>query len=187
MTDVNKSNELSDQELVRLTLVDQNYFTQIIIRYKFKLLNYLRRITGLSYEDAEDVLQDVFLKAYLNLNSFDSSFKFSSWIYALAHNQAISNHRKLKARAEGYKLDLKAEVIERIASDFNLINEIDKKISKQKINETLEKIELKYREVLVLKFLEEKSYEEISDILKKPVGTVGSLINQAKKEFKKNF
>ena len=69
-------------------------------------------------------------------------------------------------------------------AEFNLLEELNKSLDKVKIKEILSKMSLKYREILILKFLEEKNYEKISDILRKPKGTVATLINRAKKEFK---
>lgn len=97
----------------------------IINRYKGKLYNYIRRITNVRDEDAEDLLQDVFLKVYLNLNDFDTDLKFSSWIYAIAHNQVISQHRKISVRAEGHSTNLEDESARKLASNINIEKEVD--------------------------------------------------------------
>jgi len=178
---------LSDAEMVALALKNQDNFVIIINRYKGKLFNYIRRITNVRDEDAEDLLQDIFLKVYLNLNDFDTDLKFSSWIYAIAHNQVISNHRRLSVRAEGHSTNLEDESARKLASNINIEKEIDNIYLKDNVTKVLYGLPEKYREVLVLKFLEEKNYQEISDIIKKPVGTVGSLMNKAKSEFKKEL
>jgi RNA polymerase sigma factor, sigma-70 family len=178
---------LSDEDLVVLALKSQDNFALIINRYKSKLFNYIRRITNVRDEDAEDLLQDVFLKVYLNLNDFDTDLKFSSWIYAIAHNQVISQHRKISVRAEGHSTNLEDESARKLASNINIEQEVDNVYLKDNINKVLDALPEKYRDILVLKFLEEKNYQEISDILKKPVGTVGSLMNKAKSEFKKEL
>ncbi len=177
----------SDEELVALALNNQASFALIIERYKNKLFNYIRRITSVRDEDAEDLLQDIFLKVYLNLNDFDTSLKFSSWIYAIARNQVISQHRKLSVRAEGHSTNLEDESARKLASNINIEKELDNIYLKDNVAKVLYSLPEKYREVLVLKFLEEKNYQEISDIIKKPVGTVGSLMNKAKSEFKKEL
>jgi len=179
----NSCEENSDVDLVRLSLLDKDYFLCLIKRYEKRLLSYIQRISGLRVEDAEDLLQDIFLKTYLNLNDFDSSLKFSSWIYRIAHNQTISNFRKLKSRSEGYVVDLEVDILENFSSHLDLGKEINNKLNKEIIEKILEKIDIKHREVLVLRFLEEKDYKEISDIIKKPMGTVATLINRAKKKF----
>ena len=177
----------TDEELVNLTLDNQSYFLHIIKRYEEKLLHYILRITNVSHEEAEDVLQDVFIKVYENLHDFDPDLKFSSWVYRLTHNQVISNFRKNKARPQISAFDLEEDVLGKLASDLDLVKEVDAQYLRKNINSVLGCLESKYREILVLKYLEEKDYREISDIIKKPMGTVASLLNRAKKEFKEEI
>ncbi|MFZ2310263.1 MAG: sigma-70 family RNA polymerase sigma factor [Patescibacteria group bacterium] len=175
---------LSDEEIVNLTLKNQDNFTYLINRYQDKLFNYIRRITNIRDEDAQDLLQDIFLKIYLNLNDFDNSLKFSSWVYAISRNQVISNHRKLQVRVEGHSVPLEDDSAKKIISGFNIEKEIDSNYLKNNVFKVLDALDEKYRDILILKFIEEKNYQEISDIIKKPVGTVGSMMNKAKKMFK---
>lgn len=187
MIDFEHAEKLADEELVNLTLENQENFLFIINRYKLKLFNYINRITNISDEDIEDLLQEVFIKVYLNLNDFNPEFKFSSWIYSITHNQVISNFRKLQSRAEGHSSAIGEDIIRTIAFDFDIKNDIDREFLKQNIFKVFDKLDTKYREVLVLRFFEEKNYQEISDIIKRPIGTTGSLINKAKEEFKKEL
>ena len=106
MIDIIGVQNLSDAELVKLSLANQNDFLYLVDRYKGKLMNYIRRLTNINDDDAEDILQEVFIKVYLNLNDFNADLKFSSWIYRITHNQVISNHRRLKARPEGYAVNI---------------------------------------------------------------------------------
>ncbi len=177
----------TDEELIILTLKDQNNFLYLMKRYEAKLLRYVMRISNLNKDEAEDIVQDVFIKTYQNINDFDSSLKFSSWVYRIAHNQVISNYRKIKVRPKTFILNDDSNFLENLASDFDLDKEIDLKYLKHNVNNTLNKLDTKYREVLILRFLEDKDYREISDILKKPMGTVATLINRAKEQFKKNY
>jgi RNA polymerase sigma-70 factor (ECF subfamily) len=128
-------------------------------------------------------LQEVFIKVYRNLNDFDQSLKFSSWIYRIAHNEVISHYRKMKSRPKLITTD-NDEWLKTIAGSDDLEKELERKFTSEEIRNILSKIDAKYREVLVLRFLEEKDYKEISDILEKPMGTVATLINRAKKQFK---
>lgn len=181
----NECAEKTDEELVALTLKNQDFFSCLVERYEPKLMRYIRRISASTQEDAEDLLQDVFLKVYRNLNDFDPSLKFSSWIYRIAHNQVISNWRKSKTRPQVIKFEADEDFLKFIASDVDLAGDTERKFSGEEVREFLKRLDEKYREVLVLKFLEEKDYQEISDILEKPLGTVATLINRAKKQFKK--
>jgi len=187
MSDNNEPLKASDKELVKLSLADQSNFLYLVNRYKGPLLGYIRRLTNVSLEDAEDTLQEIFIKVYLNLNGFNDDLKFSSWIYRIAHNQVISNHRKLKARPEGYKVNIEDSVARHLVADIDIEDKVDLKLLRDNIFQILDELDEKYREVLVLKFLEEKNYKEISDIIKKPPGTVASTISKAKKEFKKEI
>lgn len=185
MIDPSLSEKSSDEELIVLTLKDQDYFAEIIKRYQVRLFNYIIRISGVRAEDAEDILQDIFLKIYLNLNDFDRTQKFSSWAYAISHNQVISQFRKRQARPEGHAVNLEDSAAKNLMIDFDLLKDLDLRRAKELINKVLANLDSKYREILVLKFLTEQSYQEISDIIKKPQGTVASLMNKAKEEFRR--
>jgi RNA polymerase sigma-70 factor (ECF subfamily) len=179
--------QLPDEQLIPLILEDQNLFVVITSRYKLKLFNYIRRLTNIRDEDAEDLLQDVFLKVYLNLNSFNSQMKFSSWIYAVARNRVISHYRKTSIRPEGHADVLDDQLANQLVASFDLVYNHDQKHLQEMINKALYRLKSKYRDVILLKYIEEKSYQEISDIIRKPVGTVGSMLNRAKDELKKNL
>lgn len=176
---------ISDEKLVDLTLKDQKHYAELISRYRYRLLRYIQKITNVTEEDAEDLLQETFIKAYYNLNSFDPDLKFSSWIYRIAHNQVISNFRKLKARPQGHAIQIDEKMVRTLASSLDTKRGADLHYLAENIGLVLSSMDIKYREILILKFLEEKEYKEISDILKKPMGTVATLINRAKKQFKK--
>jgi RNA polymerase sigma-70 factor (ECF subfamily) len=131
------------------------------------------------------MLQNIFIKVYLNLNDFDDSLKFSSWIYRIAHNEVIDNYRKRKARPQLLDIDIKDSQISELAGDTNLLEELARQELKQEISAAISRIDVKYQEMIILKYLEEKDYQEISDIIKKPLGTVASRMNKAKAELKK--
>ncbi len=175
----------TDEELVSLVLEDQDYFLYLVRRYEQKLFRYIARISSLSQDDIEDVLQDIFIKVYKNLNNFDTDLRFSSWVYRITHNEVISNYRKYKNKAKIISFDKDGEFIKNIGDELDIERDINLDELKKEIFSILGKIDIKYREVLILKFLEEKSYREMSDILRKPEGTIATLINRAKKEFLK--
>lgn len=174
----------TDNDLVRMSINDSDFFLCLLKRYEEKLLRYIIRISKFSRSDAEDVLQDVFIKTYYNLNGFDPELQFSSWIYRIAHNETVSAIRKRVARPT---VPLEVEDLERFGDDFDMVQEIDKSLDRKIIDEALSNLDEKYREVLVLRFLEEKDYVEIADILKKPVSTIGNLILRGKKLFKEEY
>ena len=126
---------------------------------------------------------------YKNLNSFDQSLSFSSWIYRIAHNEAVSWYRRRKARPEGY-LVADSEAVLALVSDDDLDRpeeRFDRDIDAALLARELEKLDDKYRDILLLRYFEHLEYEQISDVLKIPVGTVGTLVHRAKKQLKKNL
>lgn len=186
MTVDKKMPEKSDAELVMLSLQNQEDFLHIMKRYEGKLLNYIRRISGVNLEDAEDILQDVFIKVYLNLAGYDQGLKFSSWTYRITRNEVISDFRKRRARPKVI-WDFNSEMLHNLMSDFDLSAQINNSLNNEIIFKILDRLDEKYKEVLVLKFFEEKSYEEIADIIKKPVGSVATLLHRAKKQFRREM
>lgn len=185
MHDENQCEGKTDEEIAAMALQSPDCFGCLAQRYEGKLMRYIRRISGVSQEDAEDILQEIFIKVYRNLRSFDQSLKFSSWIYRIAHNQVISNWRKTKSRPQVLKFETDEDFLKFIASDVDLAHDTERKFEAEEVRKLLEEMDEKYKEVLVLKFLEGKDYKEISDILQKPLGTVATLINRAKKQFRK--
>jgi RNA polymerase sigma-70 factor (ECF subfamily) len=174
--------DIPDNELVGLSLENLDYFSCLYQRYEPEMIRYIQRISGIDPAESQDILQESFIKIWRNLNEFDASLKLSSWIYRVVHNETISYIRKKKSYGK--------DNIRNIELFKNMIMEEPESFEayEDKINSTLEildQLPFKFKEVLVLKFLEKKSYEEISDILKIPEGTVAVRINRAKKTFRK--
>ncbi|NTU98583.1 RNA polymerase sigma factor [Candidatus Falkowbacteria bacterium] len=172
----------TDKELVELSVTNSEYYACLVKRYTEALRRYVIRL-GSSLPDSDDILQEVFFSAYLHLNGFDKKLKFSSWIYRIAHNKSVSMFRKSNVRPT-------VELTDLLPWQDLLANscpglEFDQAMLKEKISLVLESLDPKYREVLVLRYFEEKDYNEISDILKKPMGTIATLVNRAKKQFAK--
>ena len=174
----------NDQELVALTLKDNLWYQYLMERYEKKLMRYIRRICFINEEEAEDILQEVWIKAYQHLNDFNTDLSFSSWIYKITHNQSVSYLRKLNVRPKTFYPDPESSLFGSFSGDMNIQQKIDKKYFKKNIMHLLNTLDEKYRTVLILKYLENKNYQEISDILKKPMGTVATLLNRAKKKLK---
>ncbi len=170
MLDLSK---LSDEEVVEITRTkNKEAYSEIIKRYQGKLMRYAKYLVN-DNERASDVVQDAFIKAYINLNSFDTKRKFSSWIYRIVHNEAvnlINKYKKEKPLFENIDFD----------SGINIEEEYTQNEVRKMVKNCLEEMSLLYREPLSLYYLEEKSYKEISDILRIPIGTVGTRINRAK-------
>ncbi len=172
-----------DRELVQKALREIEYFTCLYDRYEQKLLRYILRISAFSLAEAEEVLQEVFIKSWRNLNDFDQRLKFSSWIYRIAHNTTISEWKKKKSFGKDREQDMDEELFYNLPSALNLEEEADRHSQIENVRKVINLLPENYRGILILKFLEEKDYNEISDILKMPIGTVATRINRAKKAF----
>jgi RNA polymerase sigma-70 factor (ECF subfamily) len=176
----------TDEELARLSAGDPHAFVPLVHRYEARLLAYIRRISGFQKEDAEDILQEAFMDAYRHIADFDSALKFSSWMYRITHNRTISTFRKGKSRMLDVSIDDEDFGFERILSVKEEGNSIvERALTAKAVKQVLDRLPERDRDVLVLAYIEEKSYEEISDILLAPMGTVGTWIRRAKIKFAK--
>lgn len=174
---------LTDEELVLQTLEDRNQFAELIDRYEAKLMRYVQRLGVRTLEDRQDVLQETFIKAYRNLNGFDTSLSFSSWLYRIAHNEAISWFRKQNVRPEGNLINDSEEIMPFVADAEETAPVLfDQQVNAEVLGKALAELENKYRQPLILRYFEHKNYDEISDILMIPVGSVGTLIHRGKKQ-----
>lgn len=173
----------TDEELASLTLKHQDAFAILIQRYEARLLRYIRSISNVCVEDAEDILQEAFIKAYQHLNDFDAKQKFSPWIYRIVRNESISAFRKKHVRPEGHGDSIDDTLIEHLTSTIQTSEHAEAQERKKAIHSILASIDPKYREVLALKYLDDKAYTEMAYILQKPMGTIATLLNRAKKQF----
>lgn len=184
-----KFEHVSDEELVRLSLDNKENFYFLMKRYEKKLLRYIHRITDITQQESEDILQDIFIKVFCNLNGFKLHLRFSNWIYRITRNEIINSFYKKQSRSQDLHLKLDNDDICQLSRFIDDSGDPDQVLilreKAAKIRELLKKLPVKYREVLILRYLEEKKYDEISDILQKPPGSVASLINRAKLRFKK--
>lgn len=151
---------------------DQESYAILVDRYQHKLLRYA---TSLIHDEnkASDVVQEAFIKAFINLNGFDTNKKFSSWIYRITHNEAINIIKK-------YTKEIPLPEGVDLADSQDIEADFEQQENSIRIREHLAKLPIIYAEPLALRYLEDKTYEEISDILHLPTGTVGTRINRAK-------
>lgn len=169
---------LSDEELVDLVRnKDQELYREVVRRYQDKLMRYA---TGLIQDEgkAADVVQEAFIKAFINLRGFNAQKKFSSWIYRIVHNESVNYIKKHKKEIS---LENNKWIEQAVRSDENIEEDFSRKEAKMILYQSLKELPLKYRSPLILYYLEEKTYEEISDVLRIPIGTVGTRINRGKK------
>jgi len=122
---MDNSSQLTDEQLALLSINDHASFGVLMRRYEEKLLRYAKRLVY-KKEDAEDVLQEAFLKIYLNLNDFKKEARFSPWAYRIVHNEAISFLRRGKA-----PINLEEEDWNKIKSDLDLVSTVEQTINRE--------------------------------------------------------
>ncbi|HOX78958.1 MAG TPA: RNA polymerase sigma factor [Bacteroidales bacterium] len=150
----------------------------MFLRYEENMLRYIRRISGADKNWAQDILQDAFIKVWKNLNDYDQGLKFSSWIYRIVHNETVSSMRKGKSFGKNKEVDID---LFRNTLFEEVVDQTDQSPDPGKVIQQITQLPVKYQEVMMLKFLEGKSYDEISDILRLPEGTIAIRISRAKK------
>lgn len=165
--------QLSDEIIVeQIRSVDQELYVLLVERYQHKLLRYAQSLMHDEHK-ATDVVQEAFIKAFINLQGFNTQKKFSSWIYRIVHNEAMNSIKK-------YQKEVSLPEDFDFASNENIEADFEQKELVVAVQARLQELPLIYAEPLALRYLEEKSYEEISDILHLPMGTVAIRINRAK-------
>jgi len=176
--------QLRDEELTQQIKKDDHLaLSEVINRYQNKIFYYVLKMIN-NYDDAQDIVQQTFLKVYENIQGFDDERKFSSWIYRIAHNIAINQVKKNQrlVSVEAHHLDWLEDNHGEL-EDF--IEKKDREKLSQELIGFLDYIRPEYKEILILYYFEEKSYEEISDILRIPESTVGVWLRRARTSLRK--
>ncbi|QSH39292.1 RNA polymerase sigma factor [Candidatus Kaiserbacteria bacterium] len=160
---------------------NKDAFGILIDRYDKKITRYANKFLY-NYQDREDAVQDVFIKAYKNIQSFRTSERFSPWIYRIAHNTFINVVRKQsKEKVTLFDTDT---IFGLAIADPAMEDVHEQKQDRELLEHCLDKLSTKYREVLVLFYFEEKDYEEIASILQIPKATVGVRLARGRERMK---
>ena len=172
--------EFSGQTDEQLALLTQKgnveAFGFLVKRYQDKIQRYVKRIIQ-GQEEYSDISQNVFLKAFENIKGFDVKQKFSPWVYRIAHNETV-NYLKKKKPLPLFDFDVFLPHYNIGKEDIE--NEAEKKLFPPKIEEFLNELNFKQKEVILLYYFQELSYQEIAEVLKIPIATVGVRIKRAK-------
>ena len=176
------ASKLNDEKIVRQVQSGElESFGILVERYETKMLRYGRKFL-FNYHDIEDLVQEVFIKAYTNIQSFDASRKFSAWLYRIAHNEFINAIKKKgKEAVPFFDLDI---LLPRLVSKEDADKKINQRELRQMLDSCLSKLDAKYREPLILYYFEELSYQEIADILRIPIATVGIRLRRGRQNMK---
>jgi RNA polymerase sigma-70 factor (ECF subfamily) len=183
-----KLNDLTDEELI-LEFQQNNTvkaYEILVQRYKNPLINYVYRFLG-DYEACVDIVQETMIKVYRNKDSYKSIAKFSTWIYTIAGNLARTEYQRRKKR-NTISINSSREDDETfdIPDESSRPDDItDSGIKEELIQKALLKISKAYREMVVLRDIQELSYEEIAEVTGVAVGTVKSRINRGRAQLQK--
>lgn len=169
---------LTDEQIAaRVQQGDNEAFGALVERYEQKLLRYARRFL-FDRHDAEDMVQEVFLKAYTNIQSFDATRRFSPWIYRIAHNAFLNTIKK--RQHEPIPFFDPDTLLPHPVSPQRTDDELTVRELREMLETSLGQLPPKYREPLVLFYFQDLSYQEIADVMEIPTSTVGVRINRGK-------
>ncbi|NQD67630.1 RNA polymerase sigma factor SigW [Bacillus haikouensis] len=169
---------------------DQSAFAELVELYKDKVFQICYRMLGNRHE-AEDIAQEAFIRAYVNIETFNQKRKFSTWLFRIATNLCIDRIRKKKP---DYYLDAEVAgtdgltMYSQVAADVQMPeDEVENMELQETIQKEISKLPEKYRSVIVLKYIEELPLQEISEILDMPLGTVKTRVHRGREALRKQL
>jgi len=180
--DILEKPRVTDEELIsRFQKGDVQAYDVLVRRYKDQLLNYVYRFVN-SRTDAEDLVQETFLRVYKNKHYYKEIAKFSTWVYTIAGNLAKTELRRRKRRrifsvSNFVNEDRDYDIPD---ADHNPERDVDGAMKDEIIQKAIDKLPAKFKEVILLRDVQGFAYEEIGDILDIPLGTVKSRVNRGR-------
>ncbi|MBD2844081.1 RNA polymerase sigma factor SigW [Paenibacillus sp. IB182496] len=180
-----------EARLARMALKgDQQAFAEIVGLYQDKLYHMAYRMLG-NRQEAEDVVQDTFLRVHKNLERYDQSMKFSTWIYRIATNLSIDRLRK---RRPGYSLDAESSEHEGL-DGYSMLPSDDRtpeseallSETQRTVHQAMATLPPKYKSVMVLRYLHELSLQEVGEVLDMPVTTVKTRLHRGRDFLRKKL
>ena len=179
--------KLTDEKLIaRFQDGDINAYNELVNRYKDKLLNFVFRYFN-NREQAEDVVQETMIKLYTHASYYKNIAKFSTWIYTIAKNNALTELRINKRKQTTYLWTNEGKPIDIEMKGESLEKTVHNQIAVEELNKYLDEIPENFRVAVVLRDFQELSYEEISKILEIPIGTIKSRINRGRIQLSKKM
>ena len=175
---------MEDHALVELALKrDQGAFSQLLEKYRSSLMAHILKYVSV-VEDAEDICQRSFEKAFMNIERYNPQYAFSTWLYNIAQNEAIDHLRRSRATINSVPISSEREALEVLSGstpeeDFIVVQAV------RDLIESIHNLPESYRQVAELRFLKDYAYEDIAQELQLPLGTVKTRINRARKLLEK--
>ncbi|MBQ1707965.1 MAG: sigma-70 family RNA polymerase sigma factor [Bacteroidales bacterium] len=179
-----KPTKLEDIALVELALQrDQGAFALLLEKYRGSLMTHILKYVTV-VEDAEDICQRSFEKAFMNIDKYNSQYAFSTWLYNIAQNEAIDHLRRSRASINSVPISEERDALDVMAAttpEEELI--IDQAVSE--LISGIQRLPESYRQVAELRFIKDYAYEDIARELGLPLGTVKTRISRARKQLEK--
>jgi RNA polymerase sigma-70 factor (ECF subfamily) len=186
-SEMNDKFKYSDEKLIlRFQEGDINAYNELVKRYKDRLLNFVLRYFN-NVEQAEDVVQDTLIKLYTHASYYKNVAKFSTWIFTIAKNNALTELRKNKRKKTDSLWTDDGQVVDINSKEESLDSKVQNEIAIDQLNKFLDEIPENFRMAVVLRDFQELSYEEISKILEIPIGTIKSRINRGRIQLAKKM
>ena len=177
--------ERNDEEVAaQVQKGDIESFRILVERYEPKMTRYAKRFF-FDGDEGKDLVQEVFIKAYVNIQSFDASRRFSPWIYRIAHNEFVNNIKKRQKERDNVSIFDFDLLFPHLIAKETADDGFNKAEVKQMLERSLNTLNAKYKEPLVLYYFEDMDYREIADILHIPVSTVGVRLQRGRAMLKK--
>jgi len=177
--------KLTDEELIfSFQEGNSEAYSEIVYRYKDKLINFVYRYAG-NYDDSEDIVQETLIKVYTSKHLYKEIAKFSTWIYTIAINLAktkLLKKQKIKTFSLSDTYDDDDKDFDIPDSAFTPDVDANAKLLSKHIQAALNKINENYRELVIMRDIEDLSYEEIVEVTGLPMGTVKSRINRGREK-----
>lgn len=182
--------ELINKRINEVLKGNQEAFEEIVTLFQHRLYHVCFRMLS-NRQEAEDIAQEAFVRAYINIHTFDQKRKFSTWLFRIATNLCIDRIRKKKP---DYYLDANVPGTEgltmysQIAADGQLPeDEVEQMETQERIQYEIGQLSDKYRSVIILRYIEELPLQEISDILELPLGTVKTRVHRGRAALRKQM
>ncbi len=188
-TRLEKFTAIGDSDLVQRALAGrEDGFEELVRRYQRPIVAYVYRMVG-DYDTALDLTQEVFIKVYGSLERYRSEYKFSTWIYRIAHNAAIDHLRRHSTRTEDLNGEADGETYEKPFASLGLTpeQESEKAERRAEIEEVVQALAPAYRELIELRHAHDLSYDEIAEVTELPLGTVKNRIFRAREAMRVEF
>ena len=182
--------DLVNKRINQVLKGDQDAFEEIVTLFQHRLYHICYRMLS-NVQEAEDIAQEAFVRAYINIHTFDQQRKFSTWLFRIGTNLCIDRIRKKKP---DYYLDANVPGTEgltmysQIAADGKLPeDEVERMETQERIHYEIGMLPEKYRSVIILRYIEELPLQEIGDILELPLGTVKTRVHRGRAALRKQM